>query len=66
MLGGICDKRDEMEKQSKTARLEVRADPAWLKRLDALRKLDDELPTRAEALRRLVDQLYEQRVSNAA
>jgi len=55
-----------MEKQSKTARLEVRADPAWLKRLDALRKLDDELPTRAEALRRLVDQLYEQRVSNAA
>lgn len=55
-----------MEKPTKTARLEVRADPAWLKKLDALRIKQEGVPTRAEALRRLVDELYEQRVSSAA
>jgi hypothetical protein len=54
------------EKTKKEGRLELRVEPAWLKKLDALRKLDDELPTRAEAVRRLVDELYEQRVSSAA
>lgn len=54
------------EKTKKEGRLELRVEPAWLKKLDALRIKQEGVPTRAEALRRLVDELYEQRVSDAA
>jgi hypothetical protein len=53
---------------SKEGRFEMRVDKAWLKKLDQLRRQwpDDNLPTRTEAVRRLVEEMYQQRVSDAA
>lgn len=40
----------------KEARLEMRVDETWLKRIDDWRRAQpDEIPSRAEALRRLTD-----------
>lgn len=43
------------EKPKKEARLEMRVDESWLKRIDDWRRKQDEIPSRAEALRRLTD-----------
>jgi hypothetical protein len=39
----------------KFERFGMRIDPAWMKRVDEWRRRQDDLPTRAEAIRRLVD-----------
>lgn len=49
-----------MEKPTKSARLEVRADPTWLKRLDEWRRKQEDIPTRAEAVRRMTEQVLAQ------
>jgi hypothetical protein len=56
------------DKPAKEGRFEMRVDKAWLKKLDRLRREwpDDDLPTRTEAVRRLIEEMYEQRVSDAA
>jgi hypothetical protein len=36
-------------------RFDMRVDPAWMKRIDDWRRKQDDLPSRAEAIRRLVD-----------
>ena len=33
----------------------MRVDPAWMKRIDDWRRKQDDLPSRAEAIRRLVE-----------
>jgi hypothetical protein len=38
-----------------TTRFEMRASPVWLKALDDWRRVQPDLPSRAEAIRRLVD-----------
>ena len=43
------------EKQSLPIRFEMRADDAWLKRVDDWRRVQPSLPGRAEAIRRLVE-----------
>lgn len=45
----------DTEKVKKEGRLEMRVDPEWLKKLDDWRRKQDQIPTRAEALRRLTD-----------
>jgi hypothetical protein len=45
----------ETEKPKKESRLEMRVDTSWLKRIDDWRRQQDEIPSRAEALRRLTD-----------
>lgn len=49
-----------MEKETKSGRLELRAEPSWLKRIDEWRRKQEDLPTRAEAVRRLADQVLQQ------
>lgn len=49
-----------MEKPTKSARLEVRADPSWLKRIDEWRRQQEDLPTRAEAVRRMTEVVLSQ------
>jgi len=39
-----------------STRFEMRASPGWLGRLDGWRRVQSDLPSRAEAIRRLVDQ----------
>lgn len=46
---------EQTDKLKKEGRLEMRVDPQWLKRLDDWRRKQDDLPTRAEALRRLTN-----------
>jgi hypothetical protein len=46
---------EQTDKLKKEGRLEMRVDPVYLKRLDDWRRRQDDLPTRAEALRRLTD-----------
>ena len=43
------------DKAKKESRLEMRVDETWLKRIDDWRRQQDEIPSRAEALRRLTD-----------
>lgn len=43
-----------METDEKTERFEMRAAPSWLRALDDWRRKQDDLPSRAEAIRRLV------------
>lgn len=44
-------------KLKKEGRLELRVDPVWLKKLDEWRRKQPDLPNRAEALRRMADQV---------
>jgi hypothetical protein len=45
----------------------MRVDKAWLKKLDRLRReWPDDLPSRPEAVRCLVEEMYEQRIETAA
>ena len=44
-----------MEAPSKTERFEMRMDPSLLESLDAWRKTEEDIPSRAEAIRRLVE-----------
>jgi hypothetical protein len=41
--------------ENATTRFEMRASPTWLRRVDDWRRKQDDLPPRAEAIRRLVD-----------
>jgi hypothetical protein len=43
----------------KSTRFEMRAPVEWLKRLDDWRRQQSDIPPRAEAIRRLVDQSLE-------
>ena len=43
------------EPSVKEHRFEMRADSAWLKRLDDWRRKQADIPSRAEAIRRLVE-----------
>jgi hypothetical protein len=56
------------DSKAREGRFEMRVDKDWLKKLDALRKEwpDDDLPSRTEAVRRLVEEVYERRVGSAA
>jgi len=40
-------------------RLELRVSPSFLKRLDAWRRMQEDLPSRAEAIRRICDDKIE-------
>lgn len=53
---------------AKEGRFEMRVDKAWLKKLDQLRRQwpDDDLPTRTEAVRRLIEEMHQQRIGTAA
>jgi hypothetical protein len=46
---------EQTDKLKKESRLEMRVDTSWLKRIDDWRRQQDEIPSRAEALRRLTD-----------
>lgn len=46
---------ERTDKLKKEGRLEMRVDPEWLEKLDDWRRRQKEIPTRAEALRRLTD-----------
>lgn len=57
--------------EPRSGRIEMRVEPSWLKKLDYLRthefqRSGQELPNRTELIRRLVEEVYEQRVSSAA
>jgi hypothetical protein len=45
-----------MSKEALPVRFEMRASEAWMKRLDDWRRQQPDIPPRAEAIRRLVDQ----------
>lgn len=47
-------------KAGKFIRLEMRVDPEWLKRLDEWRRKQEDIPTRAEAVRRMTEQVLAQ------
>jgi hypothetical protein len=50
-------KEDELQWESKTARmrLEMRSSPSLLKAVDEWRRRQEDIPTRSEAFRRLVE-----------
>jgi hypothetical protein len=52
-----------MEKPTKSARVELRAEPGWLKLVDSWRRQQEDLPTRAEAIRRLADQRLQEQLA---
>ncbi len=41
-----------------TERMTIRIDPQWLKLLDDLRRREEDVPTRAEMIRRLVSRAF--------
>ncbi len=45
----------DTEKPKKESRLEMRVDESWLRRIDDWRRKQAEIPSRAEALRRLTE-----------
>lgn len=47
------------ETRQKTSLLQVRSDDALNKHLDAVRRQEDDIPTRAEMVRRLIVRAYE-------
>lgn len=52
---GVAMSAEQTDKLKKESRLEMRVDTSWLKRIDDWRRQQDEIPSRAEALRRLTD-----------
>ena len=44
-----------IEKKTASERYEMRVPAEWLERIDGWRRTQDDLPSRAEAIRRLVD-----------
>ena len=50
-----------VRRMEKTALFNMRVAPEFLEKLDALRKLEEDPPSRAELLRRLVDRELERR-----
>jgi len=51
---------ERTDRLKKEGRLEMRVDDAYLKRLDNWRRKQEDLPTRAEALRRITEQAFAQ------
>jgi hypothetical protein len=54
------------ERTDKSVRLDIPIPSGWLDKVDCLRRRMAGTPTRTEAVRRLVEEMYDQRVSDAA
>ena len=54
-------KRSKPPPETHDAVLYMRVAPSYLKRLDALRRAEDDLPSRSEMVRRLIDRTFGRR-----
>lgn len=51
----VCTYKIMTDNEAQSIRFEMRAAPSWLQRVDDWRRQQSDIPSRAEAIRRLVD-----------